>query len=141
MQLREYADELEHLGVQIYAVTFETASRVSIFQDRDPLPFPMLRDPQRNAYKRFGLGRRSATTIWGPKTLLYYGLGLPKGRLPRNSGDADQYQLGGDVLLGADRRRGWIYRSSDPVDRPSVGSILRMASHSGPLSNPRLHSS
>jgi hypothetical protein len=45
------------------------------------------------------------------------------GRLPEVT-RGDPYQLGGDVIVGPDRRGGWVYRSEHPADRPSVASIL-----------------
>lgn len=123
--MREHAGQLDQLGIGVYAVTFESQSRVEEHQSEDDLPFPLLRDPGRKAYQRFGLGRQPAMTIWGPSTLLYYARQLLRGQLPNRAEGADQYQLGGDVLLNPDGNGGTIYRSANPADRPSVESILR----------------
>lgn len=122
--MRERADELEALGVRVYAVTFESASRSSEFQREDPLSFPLLLDSGRTAYRRFGLGRKPVSTVWGLKTLWYYGVRLLQGELPASSRGADTYQLGGDVLLRPGMTGGWIFRSESPVDRPSVESVV-----------------
>lgn len=124
--MRERQDELEPYDVQIFAVTFESASRASEYQHDNPLPFPLLLDSGRSAYRRFGLGRKPATTVWGPKTLWYYAVRLLQGQTPEDSRGSDTYQLGGDVLLRADMSGGWIFRSKSPVDRPQVDAILRL---------------
>lgn len=121
--MRERAGELERLNVRVLAVTFESRQRIAEFEQREPLPFPVLRDPGRVAYKAFGFERRSSATIWGPPTLMYYVRRMLAGRLPEVT-RGDPYQLGGDVIVGPDRRGGWVYRSEHPADRPSVASIL-----------------
>ena len=65
------------------------------------------------------------TTIWGPSTLWYYLKRLAQGEAPKRSGGADRNQLGGDVILRRDGSGGWIYRSRNPSDRPSVDEVLR----------------
>jgi hypothetical protein len=122
--LRGQALELERLGALVYAVSFESRGRVTEFQAGEPLPFPLLRDPSRSTYRAFGLGRRPATTIWGPRTLWYYVWQVLRGRLPSSSAGRDPYQLGGDVILKADQSGGWIYGSRHPADRPEPAAIL-----------------
>jgi hypothetical protein len=129
--LRERAAELERLGVTIYAVTFESQARIAAFRAATPLPFPLLRDPEREVYRAFGLGRRPLTTIWGPATAWYYARNLLQGRLPARSSGSDRYQLGGDVILKADRSGGWVYRSRHPADRPAFENILAIAGRAG----------
>jgi hypothetical protein len=124
--LRGQAADLERSGVAIYAVTFESRAYVERFQADNPLPFPVLRDPARSTYRAFGLNRRPATTVWGPRTLWYYARKLLHGELPASSAHTDPYQTGGDVILRADQSGGWIYRSRHPADRPSVQSIAEM---------------
>lgn len=128
--MREQADALDLLDVRVFAVTFESRARIAEYQREDPLPFPLLRDPRRNGYRLFGLERRPATTIWGPAALWYYGRRLLQGQLPKRASGSDQYQLGGDVILRFDRSGGWIYRSKNPADRPSVASITSLIRHS-----------
>jgi hypothetical protein len=126
-QLREHQAEFQSLNVAIYAVTFESPERVDELDFADQLPFPLLRNPNRDAFRRFGLGRRAATTIWGPATLWFYARRLLVGDLPSIATDTDPYQLGGDVMLRKDRSGGWIYSSAHPADRPSPQSILKIA--------------
>jgi len=125
--LRERQPELDALGVRVFAVTFESEARVREFQARAPLPFPVLRDPCRVAYRAFGLERRGPTTVWNIPTLWFYLRRLLRGQPPPRI-RADPFQLGGDVILSADGRRGWAYASRDPVDRPSADGVVALAS-------------
>lgn len=94
------------------------------YQEKERLPFPILRDPRREGYKRFGIERRSARTIWSLGTIWYYIKRALQGKLPGKV-TADPYQLGGDVVLDADGSVLWAYRSQNPADRPSVDEILK----------------
>lgn len=124
-QLREREAVLAARGVRVMAVTFESAERVREYREREPISYPILRDPERVAYRAFGLQRRErAASIWRPKTSWYYVKNMVRGRLPRVA-RADYYQLGGDVLLSPSGAVCWVYRSQEPADRPSVELILK----------------
>ena len=123
-QLRERQAEFDRRGVRIFAVTFESESRVREYQEKGRLLFPMLRDPRRAGYKRFGIERQSARKIFSPGTIWYYIKRLFQGQMPAVA-HGDYYQLGGDVLLGLDGSTLWVYQSQNPADRPSVNDILK----------------
>ncbi len=114
---------LDELDVRVIAVTFESARAIERYQEKERLLVPLLRDPGRKAYRRFGLGRGDPASIWGRETLFYYGREFLRGRMPAQR-RADAYQLGGDVILNADLSGGWIYRSRHPADRPSLDSVI-----------------
>lgn len=123
--MRERETELAARGLRVVAVTFESATRVREYREREPIPYPILRDPERAAYRAFGLQRRErAASIWRPRTFRYYVKNVVRGRLPHVA-RADYNQLGGDVLLSPSGEVGWVYRSEEPADRPSVEMILK----------------
>jgi hypothetical protein len=122
--LREREDEFRQHNVRIFVVTFESEKRVNDYQRKEHVPYPVLRDPRREAYRRFGLERRAAHRVYRPATIRYYIKRFFQGRMPERV-KADPYQLGGDVLLDADGSVLWMYRSSEPADRPSVDDILK----------------
>lgn len=93
------------------------------FQRKEPLPFPILRDPRRNGYRFFGIERRPIHRVYRPATIWYYIKRFFQGQMPEWV-KADPYQLGGDVLLDGVGSVLWVYRSSEPADRPSVDDIL-----------------
>ena len=123
--MREQEADLAAHGLRVFAVTFEPARRVREYREREPVPYPILRDPGRVAYRAFGLQRREhAASIWRPKTTWYYLKSLLRGRLPHVA-RADYYQLGGDVLLSPSGAVCWVYRSEEPADRPNIDLILK----------------
>lgn len=122
--MRERRAELETRGVRILTVAFESSEQVRDFVARDAPGFPVLRDPERAAYRAFGFGRPGALRIWAPRTLAFYARKLLRGQLPRHF-ESDPFQLGGDVLLAPDGRPWWVYRSQQPADRPSVDQLLQ----------------
>ena len=83
----------------------------------------VLADPARVSYRTFGFGRGSLGRVWlDPRVWGRYLSLVARGRrlaAPRQ----DPLQLGGDVLVRADGRIGWIYRSRGPEDRPSLAEI------------------
>ncbi len=122
--MREREADLAARGVRVFAVTFEPVERVAAYRMRESVPFPILRDPRREAYRAFGIERRGIGSIWRPRTIRYYVKNALRGRFPGRS-KADMYQLGGDVLLASDGVPCWVYRSREPADRPGIDTILK----------------
>ncbi|MEE9415054.1 MAG: AhpC/TSA family protein, partial [Acidimicrobiales bacterium] len=60
-------DRLTELGdnTQIILVTFTDPTNLDAYQSSHELPFPILVDPDRDAYRAFGLGRGSIARIYG----------------------------------------------------------------------------
>ena len=92
------------------------------------LPFPLLADPERQAYVALGMGR---TTVWRwlrpGIAWRYLKAVLRGGRIRRIPEGEDALQTGGDFLVGRDRRLVWVYASLDPTDRPTVEQLLQAA--------------
>lgn len=87
-------------------------------------PFPLWLDPERRAYRAFGL-ERSLLRAWSPRGLLAYARLLASGRRWRGI-QGDSLQLGGDFIVD---RRGilrFAHRSADPADRPDPEGLLRL---------------
>ena len=122
-QLREYEQELDRLGAVVLGVSFEDPSVIARFAERESLPYPILSDPERRAYRAFGLERGGAAQVWSPNALRTYARGLLRGRLPRLP-RADIAQLGGDFVLDARGRVAYEYRSEESADRPAIDSLL-----------------
>lgn len=105
-------------------LTFVPPERLSRYQQAPP--FLTLADPERTAYRAFGLGRGSWWRVTGWRTLLGYFRLLLRGRLPRLPvpGD-DVLQLGGDFVLDRDNRLRYSHSSRDPSDRPSADEVVQ----------------
>ena len=94
------------------------------------LPLPTVCDPDRAAYRYFGLDRGRWTMFFHWSVLSRY-LGLIfTGWLPhRGEAGEDMLQLGGDFILSADRRLLYAHRSNDPADRPAAAELVNQIQH------------
>ena len=126
--MAERLSEFQALGVGVIAVAMSRPERLAAYLAEQPLPFPLLGDPERRAYIAFQLGR----TSWG--RMLRPGIGwrflkavLRGGRIRGVPKGEDPLQIGGDFLIAPDRRIVWVYASPDPTDRPSVDRLLSEA--------------
>lgn len=107
-------------------VTFTGPELLAGFEEALGLPFPVLGDPGRIAYRTLGLGRAPWRRVWlDPRVWWRYVTLLARGRrLRAGQRGQDVRQLGGDVVLDAAGRVAWLYRSAGPEDRPPVGEVV-----------------
>jgi hypothetical protein len=121
------AHRFREVGCDILIVTQAGPPLLRLFLSHNPQPFPVVGDPDRDAYRAFGLERTSWLTflkpavLWGYLRLMLRGIGL---KLP--SGQEDVRQLGGDFLLERSGKVVWKFTSSDPTARPGVEELLRV---------------
>ena len=117
-------DRLDDLGdAEVALVTFTRQRNLRGYRGRFGLPFPVLADEPRAAYRAYGLGRGPWWRVWGPGTVRAYGRLLRRGgRLRRPT--EDTLQLGGDFVVGRDGRLVFVYRSKGPSDRPPVKDLV-----------------
>lgn len=103
-------------------ISFASPELARHWQEATQFPFPLFLDPERRAYKAFGLGT-SVLAAWHPRMFLYYFRLLAKGRklMPVRG---NPYQLGGDFLLDAHGEIRLAYPSADPADRPPLSELL-----------------
>lgn len=90
-------------------------------------PFPLVSDPEREQYRRFGLERLRWRDYFRARALLGYARLLLRGWLPRlpYRGD-DVHQQGGDFVIDADGRLLYAFRSANPADRPTPEELPRI---------------
>ena len=116
-------DEFRSRNAEIVVITFVQPARLAEYLRTRPWPFRVLADPERAAYRAFGLESVSWRQILQPHVILKY-LGLIlRGWLPRPAHE-DVHQLGGDFVLDASGQITYSYRSHDPADRPSVHELI-----------------
>lgn len=89
------------------------------------LPFPLLSDPERDAYQAYGLNSGKLRRIFGPGTIWAYVKLLAAGQL-YHFRRSDFLQLGGNFVIDAAGVVRYEYRSAAPHDRPSVEQIVRI---------------
>ncbi len=123
-QLRHRYEEFRAAGAEVAAVSFAQSKALLPYADNLRLPFPLLSDPERSAYKAYGLLRGSFWSIFGPKTVWEYVKLISHGRLFRGI-QADPFQLGGDFVIDGRGVVRFAYRSEEPTDRASADRLLQ----------------
>ncbi|MGI9597470.1 MAG: AhpC/TSA family protein [Acidimicrobiales bacterium] len=137
------SERLEELGdnTDVVLITFTKPENLSGYQRANDLPFPILVDPDRSAYRAFGLGRGSAARVYGLRAARRYWdilrSGDPTGP-DRFTGlrdlvrpAEDPLQLGGDFLVGPDGRLAYGFWGQGPDDRPSVEELIAAVAELG----------
>ena len=118
--------EVRSLGAELVAITPSRPDVLAAQLRAEPRPFPFLCDPERRAYRAFGLERGGWGMFFRPRVLAHYFRQMARGWLPgRPNPGEDVLQLGGDFILDNRGRVVFAHRSADPSDRPSADELLR----------------
>lgn len=125
-------DEIKSLGGEVIVITFATPVQLAAFAREASLPFLVVTDVERKAYRAFALGQTSLGgflrfgVIWQYLKLIFLGW------MPRKpAADADVWQLGGDFVLDPEGRLVYAYASKDATDRPSNDALLQAMRQGG----------
>jgi len=121
-QLCQHLPEFEALSTQIVVISFSRPDQARLWIDETNAPFTLLLDPERKAYRAYGL-EYSLLRSWKPNVWLRYAQLILKGRKWRGIQD-DSGQLGGDVIVDSNGQIRLLYRSHDPTDRPDIRTLL-----------------
>lgn len=117
-------DRVDDLGdTTVAAIAFADTGRLAAHREHLDLPFPLLADPERAVYRRFGLERAPLWRVYNPGTLRLYGRLLRRGRRLRRPMD-DTRQLGGDFVIDATGRLAVAFRPRSPDDRPPIDELV-----------------
>lgn len=118
-------DEFTAAGCGLVVVSQGTPAVLASFLKRYPKPYPVVGDPDRLAYKAFGLERTSLLNILRPDVLLMYLWRMLTGtRLRVPYPGEDVLQLGGDFIVDRSGKVVFAYRSRVATDRPGVSQLL-----------------
>jgi peroxiredoxin len=121
-QLRQYTSDLEALKTNVVIISFGSPYSAQLWKQETQSQFTLLLDPERDAYRAYGL-ERSMLWSWGLNTFLTYSRLMLSGRKWRGI-QGDSGQLGGDFIVNANGIIRLAYYSRDPSDRPSVSQLL-----------------
>ena len=117
-------EQLLAAGCSVLVVAQAKPEVLSLYLARRTWRVPVVSDPDRVAYKAFGLERAGRFTFFRPRVLGGYLRGLLRGYgLKKPYAGEDVLQLGGDFVLDNLGRVVFAYPSADPADRPSVAAI------------------
>jgi hypothetical protein len=123
-EVQDRLGDLRAAGGELVVISQGRPDVVAAQLRHSPRPFPLLSDPDRAVYTRFGLERGGWRMFFKLRPLGHY-LGLMfRGWRPRLPvGGEDVRQLGGDFVLDRRRRLVFAHRSADPADRPTAEVI------------------
>jgi len=125
--LRHRVAELEAMQTRVVVVSFGSTVGAKAWLLETGAPFTFLLDPDRAAYRAYGL-EHSVARAWGLKVLGRYAQLMLAGRKWRGI-QGDSGQLGGDFIVDTDVVIRWAYPSHDPTDRPSMNQLLAVLSN------------
>lgn len=114
-------------GAAVAVITFAPVDALAAYRAHLDLAVPVLSDPTREVYRRFGLGRGSFRAVYGVGTLHMYARLLRQGRRPgRRPGrpTQDTRQLGGDFALDRTGRLLAAFRPTAPDARPGIDEVI-----------------
>jgi hypothetical protein len=124
VKVLHHRERIDELGTAVF-VAFDPPERLrdSLLRGLE-VPYPLLVDRRRSAYRAWGLERASLLRVWGdPGVWRRYATELAHGARLRRPG-ADTLQLGGDFVI--DRGGTVLYsRPQQRDDRPPVVELLR----------------
>jgi len=121
-QLCQHSIEFESLNARLVVISFGLASQARAWLDETGAPFTLLLDPERAAYRAYGL-EHSLARSWGLKVWERYARLMLAGHQWRGI-QGDSGQLGGDFIVGANGIIRLAHPSRDPTDRPPVSQLL-----------------
>ena len=121
-QLCQHLPEFEALNTRIVVISFNRLEQARNWQDQTKIPFTLLLDPERKAYRAYGLEysllRSRGLNVWQRYAQL-----ILKGRTWRGI-QGDSGQLGGDIIVDPNGHIRFAHRSHDPTDRPNIDALL-----------------
>ncbi len=128
--MRSRYNEIQSMDAEVIIISFGTDVWVKEWLKQVQVPFPLLLDPERRAYRAYGL-ERSMVRAWGLKNGWHYLKAVLGGqRLYRLRGD-DTAQMGGDFIVDSGGILRFTHPSHDPTDRPSAGELLQALKRRG----------
>lgn len=125
--MQQCYEHIRQVGAEVLAVSQARPELLAAFQREQQLPFPVVADPDRIAYRAFGLERTSWGAILRPGVVLRYLRLILRGWRPKQMPKGeDVLQLGGDFILDSEGRLIYAYRSAEPTDRPALKALLNV---------------
>ena len=130
-------EQLAAAGCSALVVCQAKPETLALYLARQKWTVPVVSDPDRAAYRAFGLERTGWLTLFRPKVLRGYLRGMLRGYgLKTPYAGEDVLQLGGDFVLDRAGKVVFAYPSADPTDRPTVSQLLDAIAAARPQPEP-----
>lgn len=121
------SDRLDQFGpdATVSLITFTDPDNLPTYQERNRLRLQLLIDPDRSAYRAFGLGRGSVHRVWGLRAARRY-LEILRRQGPSglHRPVEDTLQLGGDFVISPAGTLAWGFWGRGPDDRPDIDQLV-----------------
>ena len=121
------SDALEPVDdVDVVMMTFTEPEHLASYQQRHDLAsLSIVVDPDRAAYRTFGLGRGSIPRVWGLRAAKrYIEIFRSQGFSRPGRATEDTLQLGGDFIINPQGTLIYGFWGDGPDDRPSTEALL-----------------
>jgi len=126
--LRRNQKSFEKAGAQVVLVGMGTPSESAEFAAKFNIPFPLVSDPQKKLYRKFGLKQTSTLGLFSPSLALKgvaaivggHGIGMPQG---------DVLQLPGVFVINTAGQIVYSHFSRNPADHPDAKTIIAALSN------------
>ena len=122
VDVRNDYPQFQQAGGEVAVVAMAEPQQAAGFRSKYELPFRLLADPQRQAYRAYGLQRGSAWKVAGPavwaaglKAVVRHGVGMPVG---------DPLQLAGTFVIDRDGIIRYAHHSANSADRPPNSELI-----------------
>lgn len=124
--LREAGARFREEGVRVAVVSMGTPEECARFRQKQRLNVPVLSDPERAAYRAYGLAEGTTGQVMGMPELVEGFKLVLRGLLPGRS-RGNPRQLAGDFLIDRDGTLRYARRSRRASDLPSPDALLAAA--------------
>jgi hypothetical protein len=122
-QFASHYPRIKAAGAEVLLVSFYPPDRLAAWARANRLPYRLAADPDRDAYRRYGLGDGKLADLVGPQTWM---AGLRAfARTPRIPEHAQHWQqLGGYFVVNGEGNIVYAYPSKGTTDHPDPQSLL-----------------
>lgn len=125
-ELRDNAEALERAGLSVIVVTPDRPSRARKFVDDYRVPFPTLTDPERNAYRAYGLMDGTIGQLINPNIVARgFGATVKGNMLGRPT--SSPRQLPGTAIVDGEGRLLHLHHARDAADHLTSGQLIALA--------------
>ncbi len=125
-ELRDNAEALERAGLSVVVLTPDRPSRARKFVEDYKVPFPTLTDPERNAYRAYGLMDGTLGQLINPN-IVARGVGATlKGNILGRPTSSPR-QLPGTAIVDGTGRLLHLHHARDAADHLTSGQLIALA--------------
>jgi peroxiredoxin len=125
VQLRNAQRQFEEKGFGVVLVGLGTPQQAEEFRGEFSLSFPIICDPHKELYRRFGLKRGGVSSLISPRVILQGMRTVTRGHTP-GMPQGDVMQMPGVFLIDTGGNILYSYYAKDASDHPSVDTLLAL---------------